>query len=497
MSSFSQIPTQIPIEIPWHGRTVKVAIIGDIILDEYLNGSVARISPEAPVPVHLVEKIDKTAGGAANVARNIKLVGGEPVLLSTCGDDKTADELLAILAQDKISADSVIRSKDLVTVRKTRVTANNQHIVRIDWEKVSPISEKLQNQLIANLEKQDVQAILISDYAKGCLPNTFVMSLIEVGRKKQVPVIVDPKGKDYARYQGAFVVTPNRAEACEALGLNPLDQHDPAQLAEKIALQFKIQNVLITLGPLGMLLYETASKKSIHIPTRARNVFDVSGAGDTVAGIVALSLAAGESLQRAMHLGNLAAGRVVEKWGTQPILKSELEEELHRERSAKIVHENSSAKKILKVDQLQAKLKQSPTQISDVVFTNGCFDILHAGHVTYLEKAKALGEILIVGLNSDASVKRLKGSARPVIGENQRALLIAALQCVDYVVVFEDDTPLNLIQSIRPGIIVKGADWAESAVVGGDFVKSYGGQVKTIDLVPGISTTEVISRIKS
>lgn len=484
--------------LPWRRlkKPVRVAIVGDLMLDEYLDGDVNRISPEAPVPVHLVKKTTLTAGGAANVARNIQLVGAQALLCGVWGEDGAAKDLETILARDHVDTSLVFADADRPTIKKTRISAKNHQLVRIDWEKTHPLSSDVQDELIARLMKADFDVMLLSDYAKGALAAEFVAKLLELGQKKKVPVLIDPKGHDYSRYRGSFLVTPNRKEACEALGLDPLENWSRRDLATKLQEKYGLKNVLITLGAEGMyLLPEKGKAESDHyLPAVAREVFDVSGAGDTVVGVMAVSIGAGLPFAEAMNLANLAAGVVVEKWGTQPIREHELVEAVQAEKGQRT---SSTERKIVDTQTFLNEVGQPHEKRRKIVFTNGCFDILHAGHISYLEKARAEGDLLVIGLNTDASVKRLKGASRPIIPEAERARLLAALACVDYVIPFSEDTPKQLIEAVAPDVLAKGADYSLDKIVGADFVMTRGGEVKRIEFVDGLSTSEIIRRIQA
>lgn len=481
-------------KLPWDQKSVRVAVIGDLILDEYLDGIVNRISPEAPVPVHLVRKTSITAGGAANVARNIQLAGGQAMLVGVWGNDGAADQLQQVLKQDGIDIRGVFVDLDRPTVRKTRITANQQQLVRIDWEEVRAIPDWLQEKLYQFVEAEPCDVMLLSDYGKGGLPQVFLQKLIKLAKQRQIPVVIDPKGKDYAQYAGASLVTPNRKEACEALGIDSNQVLPAQQLVEQLAHKYSIENILVTLGAEGMLGLDGNLKETQFLPALAREVFDVSGAGDTVVSIMALGLGAKASLFDSMRLANAAAGRVVEKWGTQPILRHELLEAL-----AKDVHRENfgftpTESKIVESHELQAIVGPVAKRRQKVVFTNGCFDLLHAGHVAYLEAARLLGHILVVAVNSDSSVRKLKGSSRPIVSAKQRMRLLAALSCVDFVVPFSEDTPARLIAEILPDILVKGADYEVHQIVGADSVLAHGGRVERIAFVEGLSTSDIVKR---
>lgn len=485
-------------QLPWLNgeKQYVVAIVGDVILDEYLDGRVDRISPEAPVPIHLVKKRTLTAGGAANAARNIAKVGGHCKLFGVVGQDEAFEQLKAILKSDEVDTHGLIGVSDRITVKKSRITSNHHQLIRIDWEQQTSITQEHQDILFEKLLNVKFDALIISDYGKGTLPRPFVQRLIQLSKERKVPCLIDPKGQDYSRYKGADLIKPNRKEAHEALGLSmdiPLSGGD---LGEQLQKQFEFKNVLVTLGPEGMVLTpESPGAEKVIKKTKAKEVFDVSGAGDTVISVMALAMASGCSFDDCLELASLAAGVVVEKWGTQAIEAHELENALWQ--NVKGVNTlQPSFSKIMNREDLAKELQSSWCKNKKVVFTNGCFDLLHAGHVRYLEAARNLGDILVLGINTDESIKRLKGELRPIVQLDQRMEVLAALKCIDYVVPFDEDTPLELIQLLKPNILAKGADYKEEDIVGGAFVKSIGGEVKTITLVPGISSTEIINRAK-
>ena len=483
--------------LPWalrrnSGDPVTIAVVGDLILDEYLDGNVDRISPEAPVPVHLVTSTSQTAGGAANAARNIRLAGGQAILFSIAGQDEAYRTLTSILSDDGMPIDGIIALPDRTTVRKTRITASHQQLVRIDWEKIVPITNEQQDQLLQKMKKTQFDGLLVSDYGKGALPERFLREAISLATSRGVPVVVDPKGRDFSKYKGATVVTPNLKEASDALDIPYGEQGEV--LGRSLQTKFGLNQVLVTMSAKGMVLVRGKNEESLYRKPEAREVYDVSGAGDAVAAILALSLASGTSDESAIKLASLAAGRVVEKWGTQPIYESELIEALHYK--TKETGFISTENKIMTIDKLIKHFESNSLHSKEIVFTNGCFDILHVGHLTYLEKARLKGDLLVVGLNSDQSISRLKGPTRPVIEEKFRARLLAGLACVDYVVKFEEDTPLELIKAVKPKILVKGADWSVDKIVGGDFVLETGGRVETVELVPELSTTRIIEKAK-
>lgn len=482
------------VDIPWmKGVAPRVAVIGDVILDEYLDGKVNRISPEAPVPVHLVHSSTITPGGAANVARNIKCAGGEVLLCGVSGKDETAEKLGRILRSEGIATEGIRTDPGRPTVRKTRISASKQQIVRIDWEKVQPIAEKFQTEILTYLRKNEMDAILISDYGKGTLPENFIANLIALAQKKGIPCIVDPKGKDFSKYKGATCITPNRKEAHEALGLSDATSIDPEEIGRKLQQKFDLDNILVTLGEDGMLFVPaSAESKPILERARKREVFDVSGAGDTVISVLALCWASGCKIEQSLEIANLAGGIVVEKWGTQPIRLKEIEAALMGSVSASGC---SSALKLKSRNELKEECAILKSKNLKVVFTNGCFDILHAGHLQYLEAAKEKGDILVVGINGDESIRRLKGPLRPINPLEQRMRLLAGLACVDYVVDFHEETPMALIEALMPDVLVKGADWKAEEIVGGQLVKENGGLVLTLPLLSGVSTSKIVEKV--
>lgn len=468
--------------LPWCSKKVRVAVVGDLMLDEYLDGTVTRISPEAPVPVLHVRSTRLVPGGAANVARNVQLVGGDATLFGAVGRDHAGGELKRCLAKDGVDISPVIGDSTVETVRKTRVTADHHQIVRVDWESIKPISQRLQDMVYEEMRMTPWDAILISDYGKGGMPHSLIRRIISLGRSRGVPVVVDPKGRDFSPYEGCTLITPNRKEAVEAIGRDPGDTLSIARLVSEIA---RSESVLVTLGAEGMAGL-AADGSFAHIPTVAVDVFDVSGAGDTVAAVMALALASGQTLRQSMVLANAAAGKVVGKWGTQPILREELEDALRPKRL-------ELASKVLSAADLTAALE---TPRGKIVFTNGCFDLLHVGHVSLLQRARALGDFLVVAVNSDASVAALKGQGRPINTARDRCEILAALGCVDAVVEFSEKTPLSLIEAVKPHVLVKGGDYRHEDIVGADFVERNGGKTVMLDLVADRSTTLAVDKIR-
>lgn len=466
----------------------RVLVVGDLILDRYLWGQVQRISPEAPVPVVRLERESQAAGGAANVARNLVTLGLEVNLIGVTGDDAGRELMLRELTRDGLSVDVLI-ARDRVTTVKTRVVGNRQQMIRIDDERTDPLGAEDRERLLATAKARlpGVNALILSDYAKGVLTEDLCRKLIKTARDQGLPVLVDPKGSDFSRYVGATLITPNRSELALATGADADDLESllAAGAATREALALEL--LALTLSEQGMVLIEPDGNH--QIPAVAREVFDVSGAGDTVIATFAAGLAAGLGHVDTAHLANLAAGVVVGKIGTASITRQELLAAISGEAAIE------QAAKVCEQRVAEARVRRWQADGEQVVFTNGCFDLLHVGHVTYLERARRYGHRLVVGLNTDASVRRLKGAERPLIRQDDRARVLAALASVDAVVMFDQDTPLSLIERLRPDVLAKGADYSEAQVVGTREVKSWGGRVVLVPLVEDQSTTGIIERL--
>jgi D-beta-D-heptose 7-phosphate kinase/D-beta-D-heptose 1-phosphate adenosyltransferase len=465
-------------------------VIGDLMLDRYLIGEVERISPEAPVPVVLLKSQNERAGGAANVAANLALLGIDTVMAGVIGKDAEGTSLSGMLHSLNISSSAVLQSGERPTVTKTRILGGHQQMMRLDQESRLTFSADETRALLDLIDRalaQKPDVVILSDYAKGVLSDTVCRRVIDHAVKLGIPVLVDPKGRDYSKYRGATALTPNKKETAEACGVSASDTtlllENAAKLRDRLGLQF----LAVTRGEDGISLLE--NEQTMHIPAAARQVFDVSGAGDTVIATLAAGLVHGMDHKQALQLANIAAGIVVGKVGTVPVTREELLTELISQGSFE------QADKICELDTLIARIKLWKSQGQRIVFTNGCFDLLHAGHVTYLEAARKTGDKLILGLNTDRSVSALKGPSRPVIQEADRARVLAALEAVDAVILFDEETPLTLINAIRPDVIVKGSDYSEDQVVGGAEVKSWGGKVALIDVVPGRSTSRIIDKL--
>ena len=470
------------------GKTVLV--LGDVMLDRFIYGAVDRISPEAPVPVIAVERETAMLGGAGNVARNVAALGGRAVLIGLIGDDDAGRALSAMLADEPgLKADLVVEA-GRKTTEKVRYISGAHQMLRVDREDRRPgDAAALVEAFGAHLAGADV--VVLSDYAKGVLSDGVVRSAIDAARAAGKLVIVDPKSRDLARYDGATLIKPNRKEAAEATGVvGAGDEAAEEAGAAILAVAPHLNAVLITRGGAGMTL-SARGGAAVHLPATAVEVFDVSGAGDTVAATLALAVAAGATLSDAARLANLAAGLVVSKLGTDVVTASEL--------TALARSAAGEPAEIKIADRAQARdiVAGWRARGLKVGFTNGCFDLLHPGHVSLLSQARAACDRLVVGLNTDASVQRLKGPNRPVQKESSRATVLASLSSVDLVVLFDEDTPLDLIETFRPDVLVKGADYTVETVVGSDLVLGYGGQVVLARLKAGQSTTALIARMNS
>ncbi len=468
---------------------INALVIGDLMLDEYLWGKAERISPEAPVQVVDVTREDLRLGGAGNVVNNLVALGCRVAVVSVLGEDGDGRLLRSLLAAQGIAVDGIFSDPGRVTSRKTRVLAGNQQMLRIDRESKDPISGDLARRLLNHVRAiaDRFQVILVSDYLKGVLTDFLLRELIALGRERGIPVVIDPKGDDYAKYRGATLLTPNRKEAQKASGVAIVDEASLLKAGRALRERLELDALVLTRSEEGMSLF-MGDGRELHMPTKAREVFDVSGAGDTVLSVIGVGLAAGLSLEQAAAVSNLAAGVVVGKVGTSTVSPEEILQ------AVGAAHADSDLK-IRNREALAMLLERERQRGKRIVFTNGCFDLLHVGHVKYLQAARRLGDLLVLGLNSDASIRRLKGPNRPLISQDERAHILAALDCIDYVVIFDEDTPLELIRLLRPDILVKGGDYTPEGVVGKEIVESYGGRVELIQFVDGKSTTGIVEKI--
>jgi D-beta-D-heptose 7-phosphate kinase/D-beta-D-heptose 1-phosphate adenosyltransferase len=465
-------------------ETANILVVGDLMLDRYWHGDTSRISPEAPVPVVRVGEIEERAGGAGNVALNIAALDAHAQVIGLTGEDEAADALARTLEGVGVKC-HFERLAGFPTVTKLRVISRHQQLIRLDFEDGFPGHDPagLVQRLRDHIDEVDV--VVMSDYSKGAL--RAAEQLIDIARDAGKPVVIDPKGKDFSHYRGATVITPNMSEF-EAVVGHCATEEEIVGKGEALREQLQLDALLITRSEKGMTLLEQG-QEPLHIPTKAREVFDVTGAGDTVVSVLASSLAAGQSLRQATVLANLAAGVVVGKLGTASVKVPELRRAMREQQEME--------QGMVDEDKLVALVQEAKAHGETVVMTNGCFDILHAGHVTYLEEAARLGARLIVAVNDDASVKRLKGPERPVNTQAKRMRVLAALDCVDWVVGFDEDTPTRLICRASPDILVKGGDNDPDNIPGGECVRAAGGKVEVMSYVENVSTTGIIGAIRA
>lgn len=469
----------------------NVLVVGDMILDKYIWGKAGRISPEAPVPVVEIVDEEYRLGGAANVVSNLCALGCQVSVAAVSGVDEDGERLRSLLQDRGVAIDGILQSQQRSTTRKTRVLASHQQMLRIDQDVTSEISADEQTKLIDYIQMKlpYVEAVLLSDYQKGVLTPGLLKQIITACRDRQIPVVVDPKCTDFSRYSGATVLTPNRREAELSSGIVIHGEENLCRAGSQLLREHQLEALLLTRSEEGMSLF-TVDGGVEHLPTEAREVFDVSGAGDTVVALIGAALAAGLSMGDAAGLANFAAGIVVGKLGTSTVSASEILFDYDR-------RNRHAGDKLLSRRELESVLASQRASGKTIVFTNGCFDLLHAGHVKYLQQARSLGDLLVLGLNSDASIRRLKGEKRPLLDEAERAQILAALDCIDYLTIFDEDTPLELLQVLRPQVLVKGGDYQAIEVVGKDLVESYGGRLELIQFVDGKSTTNIIEKVLS
>jgi D-beta-D-heptose 7-phosphate kinase/D-beta-D-heptose 1-phosphate adenosyltransferase len=468
-------------------RGKKVLVFGDLMLDEHIWSRVTRISPEAPVPIAEVARTTHVPGGCGNVATNIAALGGTPCLVGIIGNDSSGDKLVKALGKAKVPAAYLIRDNDRPTILKSRLIAGSQQMVRVDREDRTLVSPLLAKKITARLKEliTRVDAVIISDYEKGAVTPELCRFLIKLAAKHHKPVAVDPKGIDYTKYRGTTIITPNLKEAALAARVVIRDESDLKKAGQALLRSVKSRFVLITRGKEGMSLFDP--KGQTNIPAIPREVFDITGAGDAVIATLCLALAAGATMKQSAIIANYAGSIVVGKVGTAPCYFAELEVALEGREPI--------ARKIKLRQEMAALSKNLRNEGNRIVFTNGCFDILHLGHVRYLREAKKLGDILIVGVNSDASVTALKGPDRPYVSELERAEILASLECVDFVVLFGELRPDNLIRAVRPHLHVKGGDYKAAALPEKKLVESLGGQVVVIPPIKGRSTTNIVAKI--
>jgi len=465
-----------PVEAP------RVLVVGDLMLDHYLYGASDRISPEAPVPVVDVAREEQRLGGAGNVAGNLVSLGAQAAAVAVVGGDAAGERLQTMLAERGVATGGIVVDPARRTTCKTRVVVGGQQVVRFDRESRAAVDGEIEARLLDAVRQSPIapQVILLSDYAKGVFTPSLTQAVIREARARSIPVLVDPKGRDYQKYRGATLVTPNRREAALLTGM-PIDTEEALQTAgQTLRRELNLDYALITLSEHGMALF---GERMTRIPAEAREVFDVTGAGDTVLATLGFGVAAGLPLEKAARLANRAAAVAVSRVGNATV---------RLEQIAAPPAEPSRGSKVVSRQELRPVLERLKAAGKRIVFTNGCFDLLHRGHVEYLQASRECGDVLVVGLNADESVRRLKGPQRPVMGEEDRARILAALAAVDYVVIFEEDTPRSLIETLRPHVLTKGADYAGKEVAGADLVE----EVRLIALCEGRSTSGTIGRIR-
>jgi D-beta-D-heptose 7-phosphate kinase / D-beta-D-heptose 1-phosphate adenosyltransferase len=473
----------------FHGPRPTVLVVGDIMCDTYVWGKVARISPEAPVPIFESTAQRQVLGGAANVAANLCALGCHVRLLGVIGSDAAGHCIRELLHQQHIPDTWLLEDATRPTTEKTRLVAQQQQMLRLDRESRAPLSAALVTRALRHVQAllPEVDGVVCSDYAKGVCSPALLTPLFALAQALKRPLMVDPKADDFALYRGATVLKPNLLEAERASG-RALSTPEALQQAAELLLQHsQARALLVTRGKDGMALFQP-SRMPLYVPAQAREVFDVTGAGDTAMATFSMAVLCGLSFEEAARLANMAAGIVVGKLGTAVVSPEEL-------RTALRVDGVPSAHKVMPPHELSVRLQYHRQGGERLVFTNGCFDLLHIGHIQYLQQARALGDRLIVALNDDASVRQLKGPGRPVISQEQRAQIMAALACVDYVTLFSEATPLELITQLRPDILVKGGDYTPETVVGRDVVEAYGGQVCLMPYVSGVSTSAILRHI--
>ena len=463
----------------------NILVIGDLMIDHYLWGSCDRISPEAPVQVVNVKKESSVLGGAGNVINNLVTLGSVVDVISVIGNDSVANELKSLLEKIDVPTSNLVVENNRKTSKKSRLIASQQQVLRYDMESIDDINENSHKQIIQTLEKNidKYSSIILSDYGKGVLTTNLTKEIIKIANKNNIKVLVDPKGKDYSKYKGSYTLTPNKKEAMEATNIDIKDENSLIEALKSLKTQCSLEVSLVTLSEQGIAIFD--DELTIK-PTVAREVYDVTGAGDTVIASIAFALGNDLDIKDAIYFANLAAGVVVGKIGSATTTLDEIYEYEYS------LHKSNSTSHIKTFDEIKTLSSKLHNQGKKIVFTNGCFDILHVGHVKYLEVAKSYGDVLILGLNADSSVRKLKGPTRPINTQDDRAYILASLESVDYVVIFEEETPYELIKLIKPHVLVKGGDYEGKEVVGQDIAD----ELKLVQFVDGKSTTNTIKRIQ-
>lgn len=473
----------------------KVVLVGDLMLDKYLYGDAERLSPDAPVPVLQYRKEDARLGGAGRVAADLGTLGASVRVVSVLGKDETGAQVRRMLGEWQCDLSGIVETEERPSTSKVRLVGLAQHrhpqqMMRVDYEDSSAISGALADRVIEAVERAlaGADAICIEDYNKGLLPPEVCRAIIERARAAEVPVFVDPAAiKDYSKYAGSSVITPNATETTLATGMKVTNEEEFRAAAEHLLRELRLEAALLTLDKRGSYL-ATRDGERRWLTTRERTVYDVSGAGDMVLAMVAAARASGATWAEAAALGNVAGGLEVERFGSVPVTREEIVEEL-------LLEARQYLGKQRNLQQLLPELQRHRAAGKRIVFTNGCFDLIHLGHVKYFQFAKRQGDLLVVAVNTDSSIRRLKGNKRPIISEQDRVSVLEELESIDYLVRFDEDTPLEMIREIRPDVLVKGADYAKEQVVGWDFVEGCGGSVALAPLVDGRSTSAVIERI--
>jgi D-beta-D-heptose 7-phosphate kinase/D-beta-D-heptose 1-phosphate adenosyltransferase len=467
-------------------KPAPILVAGDVMVDEYVIGDVERISPESPVPVLLAKNRHRRLGGAGNVVRNVVSMGGAVALFATIGADAGGEWFKQHCSEIGVDTFWLKSEGSRPTTIKTRVVARNQQIVRIDEEYDGRISEDLEKKVIDDIKavSPQVKAVIVSDYGKGFLSDAILESLFKTARSEGAPSLVDPKGMDFTRYRGATYVTPNLREASLASGVEIKDNPTLEKAGRILLDQTQAEGIVITRGKDGITL--VTREKSQDFPVKQVEIVDVTGAGDTVIATLALAVGSGLSIEEAIQMANLSASLVVARFGAASVTLEEMHNSLKNW---------SRVTKIVNRDEIERVVRNHRLQGQSIVFTNGCFDLFHVGHLDLLRKASAFGEILIVALNSNKSVQRIKSPQRPIVDEKERLEIVSALNFVDYAVLFDEDTPYNLIRDIKPDVLVKGDDWKGKKVVGEDIVVNRGGKVQFVNMVHGVSTSSLIDRI--
>jgi len=472
-----------------HRRRPKVLVIGDLILDEYLWGGMTRISPEAPVPILETKSENLSLGGSANVANNLAALGCEVYLIGAIGQDEKGDRLLELIREKGIHTEGIFRFVHRPTTSKMRIIAHNQQILRVDKEDNRPITTETEKKIIqfTNQILPGMNGVICSDYQKGVLTEKVVKNLMHRAQNAKKIVVVDPKSADFSLYKGATVLTPNQNEVERSVPIKVNSGEDLERAAEYLLSLTRGEALLVTRGKDGMTLYRN-KEKAVNLPTVAKEVYDVTGAGDTVVSVFGMALFVGFNYRDAAWLSNMAGSIVVGKVGTAVVTLNEINEFLEEELLR-------TSRTILELEELKKLVSLAKSTGKTVVFTNGCFDLIHGGHIEFLQKAKSLGDILVIGLNSDASVHAIKGDGRPIKTQKERANILSALRYVDYITIFDESTPEQLIGEIRPDILVKGDDYKVNEVVGREIVEGYGARVELIPIVKGLSTTNTVEQI--